>query len=614
MTEVGSEGSLVPWWRRADWGALLVVVVALVSAWPSLGNGFAYDDVPIVEANPAVLARRWPWAYFTESYWSPPWGSALYRPLTIWLFSMQWWMADWAPVTFHIVNVTAYAVAATLVLALGRTLLRPVLALVAALVWAVHPVHVEVVGNVVGQSELWVVIGSLTALLGLQRMAADGQVRWPPVVGVVGGVIVALTAKENGIVLPVLVAVRWMILARSGGLPAADLARGWAMVRGIGYVTALYLGARFGVLGTLGGDGAHLSLAELETDARVLAALGLLVAVGRLLLLGSPLQADYSPPHFPLHTTVDAHHLWAGLLVLGWVIAGWWVQRRRGAGWVALWFPLALAPTANLVFPTGIVLAERSLFVPSVPWVLVTALLIDTALRRWGAKVGRPVRLIAVTALGLLLLEGIGVSRARQLVWADTATVVAWSHVDAPTNPRWQGVIGVQFLRMGEFDRAEAHLRAAEALGSEDSRVWRAMHLLLERQGRDAEALEYYGKLVRRYPPTFWTQLGMEACLLRLRRFSDARRLAFGARVETSMPEPHSIVLQLAESALVALDSAAVGNTWRRAGRPTSRSNDPVIIFVNGAGQLVRRDPRRGTTDLELRQVVAPAGVARPGG
>ncbi|MFM8566588.1 MAG: hypothetical protein ACKOCV_02715 [Gemmatimonadota bacterium] len=50
----------VPWWRRADWGALLVVLVVQASSAASLANGFAYDDVPIVEQNSQVTNLRRP--------------------------------------------------------------------------------------------------------------------------------------------------------------------------------------------------------------------------------------------------------------------------------------------------------------------------------------------------------------------------------------------------------------------------------------------------------------------------------------------------------------------------------------------------------------------------
>ena len=46
----------------------LVVLTALVCA-PSLANGFAYDDVPIVRDNPRIHELAAPWTYATQSYW-----------------------------------------------------------------------------------------------------------------------------------------------------------------------------------------------------------------------------------------------------------------------------------------------------------------------------------------------------------------------------------------------------------------------------------------------------------------------------------------------------------------------------------------------------------------
>jgi hypothetical protein len=573
-----------------DLGGLLVVLVVLASTLTGLHNGFAYDDVAIVRDSEAVHAWRWPWAFLRETYWMPPYGQALYRPLTIGLFSVQWMVGGGAPLVFHLVNIVVYAVAAVLVWRLARRLMRPAVALGVALLWAAHPVHVEVVGNVVGQSELWVAVSALVALLLVERVIAEGTLTRARALGLVGCVAAGLLAKENGVVLPVLLGLRLIPWLRDPSRAASERAFGWRLLRSFAYVVALYLGARFAVLGTLGGDGSHLSIAELSTGQRLFVALAVRVTEARLLFLGPPLAADYSPPAYPLHPTFDAWHLVALGVIALWVGAAWWLRRRGHPIWPFLWVPVAMAPTANVAFPTGIVMAERSLFLPSIGVLLAAGLCADV-LVPWSARaLGAPVRRLLLAAFALIVGASAAASAARQPEWRDSHTLVATSLIDAPTNPSWQRVLGLQFLRSEELDRAEVHLRIAEDLGPPDLRLLNGMRMVLERQGRCAEALSYHRRLIVMYAVPMSVELGQVACLLRLGRNREARLAALRGRATAAEPMPYRILLDIADSILLASDSGGPINAWRSRGKPVGSSGEPIVIEVTDWGGLVRRD------------------------
>src|SRR4029453_12824878 len=69
-------------------------------------------------------------------------------------YVLQWSAGGGAPWVFHLCSVVLYAALCTVMLALLLEMLRPVPAMIGASLFAVHPVHVEAVANVVGQSEL----------------------------------------------------------------------------------------------------------------------------------------------------------------------------------------------------------------------------------------------------------------------------------------------------------------------------------------------------------------------------------------------------------------------------------------------------------------------------
>jgi tetratricopeptide (TPR) repeat protein len=93
------------------------------------------------------------------------------------------------------------------------------------------------------------------------------------------------------------------------------------------------------------------------------------------------LAADYSYPQVALVDGWYDPRLFAGLaLLVGAAVVTW--RTRRPVVRLAVIFPLAtLLLTANLLFPIGTIKAERLLYLPSVGWVLLVAVLIAPALR-----------------------------------------------------------------------------------------------------------------------------------------------------------------------------------------------------------------------------------------
>ena len=75
---------------RRDLGLTLsLLAIALAASASSLGNGFVFDDRPIVVDNFRVHTLVGLWHSFVEPYWPPEVGAALYRPLTIVLFRLE---------------------------------------------------------------------------------------------------------------------------------------------------------------------------------------------------------------------------------------------------------------------------------------------------------------------------------------------------------------------------------------------------------------------------------------------------------------------------------------------------------------------------------------------
>src|SRR5688500_14945995 len=151
-------GSMTP--RQRQLAALAIALLALAASATSLTNGFAYDDEWIIRDNPRVQALTGAWKLFGQPYWPPEMGGKLYRPVTMLGFAVQWALGGGAPPVVHAGSVLLYVCLSLAVFALALTMLPATTAWVVAALFAVHPVHVEAVGNVVGQSELLVALAS----------------------------------------------------------------------------------------------------------------------------------------------------------------------------------------------------------------------------------------------------------------------------------------------------------------------------------------------------------------------------------------------------------------------------------------------------------------------
>ena len=133
-----------------------VICLVLVSAcyFNSIGNAFILDDVLIVAANEKIRHID-PLGFLFQSYWGDINHAGIYRPLTIFTFSLEYalWEA-WAP-GFRIVNLLLHALNGWLVFLLARQLLASGgAALASAAVYVIHPVQTEAVVSIVGRSEL----------------------------------------------------------------------------------------------------------------------------------------------------------------------------------------------------------------------------------------------------------------------------------------------------------------------------------------------------------------------------------------------------------------------------------------------------------------------------
>ncbi len=162
----------------------------------TLGAGFVYDDFPYIVENPD-LRGDWSRApqLFASSFPSAAPERALYRPLTAWTLFVDAHPAPLDPFRFHATNLVLAAAAVLAVHALLKRILPASAAGAGALLFAVHPVHVEAIAWVTGRSEVLAGILVCVALALALDAARGGSAARAAAAG--GALALGVLAKES---------------------------------------------------------------------------------------------------------------------------------------------------------------------------------------------------------------------------------------------------------------------------------------------------------------------------------------------------------------------------------------------------------------------------------
>jgi hypothetical protein len=432
----------------------VVAACAIVVYLGALWNRFAGDDLYIVVLDPLVHHASGLWRAFGTSYWAGNLNTTVYRPLAVASFALDW-LVDGAP-WFHAVNLLWHAAAAVLVAVLARRWAGEAAAWIAGILFAVHPVHVEAVANVVGRNELMAAVFTLLAVYA----ALERDSVWWCAAAMAAGIL----SKENAAVAPALVAWAWIVRLRPVP-PRRRLASylgSWALL------AAAYAGLRWVVFRAYGTGIVAVAPVFIGQSAVTVRLTGIaaLADVARLLLVPLHLQGDYSPQE---RTAVTA--VWDGRLLLGVLALALWagllalaLRRGRRPAAVGLgWIALAYAPVANLLFPIGVLIAERTLYLPSA----------GLALAAGGALARLEGRRVALLAGALLVLGGARTA-LRVPVWRDTLSMTVALTNDAPQSYKTYDYVGWQFLWARQPRRALEAFRRAGELFERDHRVYLA--------------------------------------------------------------------------------------------------------------------------------------------
>ena len=403
-------------------------LICLAVYWNSLGNAFHYDDIHSIVDNPSIRSLDNTPSYFKYiSTFSADVDRGMYRPLLLVSYALNHALGEYDVQGYRLLNILLHGVNACLVAWLTRQLCprRREAALIAGLLFAVHPLATEPVNYISSRSE------SLAAMLYLLTMTLffRARERHPPVhpYGAWVAFELGLLTKMTVVTAPLVLLLYEFV--RGGIRSNRELVRRQAP---FWVILLIHTGVVInnGYLTRSLGEPVRDHLTQVLTQLK---------AVGYYLyMVIAPVHLNVEH-QFSVQKQMGPVVMMSVALILTSFWLAWFLYRRGGfnsAVFSTAWAVLVVLPV--MAMPLNVLVNERRLYLPVAAFCLLLGILLSRWYREYAAAQGRritPLLLVAVLVLSMICVQ-------RNRVWADDFTL--WGDVvdKAPLMPRGHLYLG----------------------------------------------------------------------------------------------------------------------------------------------------------------------------
>jgi tetratricopeptide (TPR) repeat protein len=412
--------------RRFKFAAMIPmgipVAVSLLAGVNTLWNGFAVDDQQQVLNSTFIRSLSNLPLAFTSSVWS--FGSSdivftadsYFRPLFNVLFTINYAVFGTHAWGWHLVNILIHAGAALLTFVLLKEITgRDWLALVAACLFAAHPVHAESVAWISGVPDPLMALFLIPAFYFYLRYRQHDKNTL--LAGSLGFFLLALLTKETALAFPLLILFTEWFYFEDAKTFGSRIVKGLTRASLFALPAAIYSAMRYQAISNLllGGAPRYPLGPALKTAP--------LALTKYLALMVAPTIYSYQHYTLPVQSVASIRFIGplALLIAIAAVVA---VSKSRLLWLAAIWFVVFLAPAlAGLrQFDPEYAVQERYLYVPSIGFCLALALGVEWIATRELFRARERNALIAITAVLVVVLGAFCVVQNR--VWNSTTTVL----------------------------------------------------------------------------------------------------------------------------------------------------------------------------------------------
>ncbi len=410
---------------------IIAILITFVVYSDSFNNAFIWDDYCFVVENKAIrsLTPTHMLSYFSDyrtSSSSESLSRDVYRPLVTTSYALDYRLWDLNSNLYHVENTLLHTVNVFLVYLVVKSIVdSSAAALLAALVFGIHPVQTEAVTWISGRSNMLFLLFFLAALLAHisnARKATRPTMALPLVLFTLG-----LFAKEMTVTLPAV-----MLLYDAHFAPKKSVREYIEYYLPFFLVAVSYLAARRLVVGTLA-QGEYWGSNFFEN---LLTSCKAVAGYVRLLFFPVNLRADYT---IEVSRSIAEPDTAIAVGALGAIAVLYGVfMRRRTVSFFILWFFVTLAPVSNIV-PFRAILAERLLYLPLIGFAALLAVA--------ATKTPKRARTLAAVAISALVVFYGAATAARNKDWRSEITLYTKDLPKTPRSPRFHYNLALAYSR-----------------------------------------------------------------------------------------------------------------------------------------------------------------------
>jgi tetratricopeptide (TPR) repeat protein len=498
----GVTGGVFSWTRGfGESDASLLAILALCAFLPyanTLFNAFVYDDNTQVLNNPYIQSFSHLREIFTTTVWSYVGAQGLtnyFRPLMTFGYLICFQIFGPLAYGFHLANVLLHVgVVCVLFLLTARLFGSRLVAFVAALLFALHPVHTESVAWIAAVTDLELTLFYLLTFLLFLRIARPGGGRSDKVqLAMVGSFVLTMLSKEQALTLPFLAMVYEHSCRddRAETTPLQKLHRyGFLWLLAAAYL--LFRVRFFGAIAPV------LQISDLSWSQTILSSIALIGQYLGKLLWPADLCAFYV---FYRSTSFADPRVLAGAAAIVCcllVFAILWRYARR-ASFAVVWFFVTLAPVLNPRWMAANVFTERYLYLPSVAFCWLVAW---GWVRLWESSSARPGVWRPTLAGALAVIAVVYAARlvTRNRDWRDDIRLYTKTLAVSPDSYHIHNNLGTVYWKQGSVEAAEREWRTAFGLAPHNVVILNNLGLALSKREEYKEAVSYFQRAMRRKP------------------------------------------------------------------------------------------------------------------
>jgi tetratricopeptide (TPR) repeat protein len=481
-------------WENTRLQAIVIFALSVLLYANTLSHDFCQDDSIVITENMfttqgvagigGILQYDTFYGFFKEAGKASLVAGGRYRPFTLVMFAIEYQLFGKSPFIGHFINVVLFGLTCVLLYFLLLKLLNyrrsgdsqqsavgspTLVAFIAAILFAAHPIHTEAVANIKGRDEIMTLLGSLAAVWFSLKAFEGGGIKNQILAFVL--FFIALLSKENAITFVVITPMIYWFFVKT------DIGTAIKQTIPFGIAAVLFILLRGAVIGNqFGGEQTELMnnpflklvgnnyvpFSFAEKFATITYTLGKYV---QLLIVPQPLTHDYYPRHIGIMSFGDWQVLlsiavYVGLIVL--ILRG--LKNRSLISFGIAFFLITLSIVSNIIFPVGTNMAERFMFMPSLGFCLVAAVLIANLAQK-GIEKG-----VNSQGLGLIVVIVALFSLktfTRNPAWKDNYTIFTTDIETSPNSAKLQTSVGGEMIEhfKNSTNEVEKKAKITEAIG-----------------------------------------------------------------------------------------------------------------------------------------------------